>query len=1576
MNKTVQIDTPRYRDRICNALISRLVDHDRDLIQQFAELFWSKLPEEDLDTRVLDDDVGATIDNWRLFSQYAGPEVQVLINNASHTRDGWGSRHSTIRIVARDMPFVVDSLLMVFSQRGITVHLLNNIVLSATRSPDGTLTSLSREGGTGSRELFIHAEIDRLPDAEIAELTAEVERSMKDVTACVVDFPRMRNKLADWIEYLKEIPSSQERNEAISFLHWLGDNHFTFLGYREFRYEQGTINQVADATLGVLRERGLASERRLSEQPDETRSFLLEPALLSFSKSGTLSRVHRPAYPDYVGLRLINAEGRVTGEWGFLGLYTSRVYLEHPGSIPTVKRKLDAVAERSRLDANGFDGKVLAQVLATYPRDELLQIDEDELLVQAMAITHVHERRRTKVFTRFDRYGLFVTCLVFLPRDLYNTSIRERIEHLLVDAYGATHADYQPYFSESILVRLHFTLRIHPGSRQRADTRDIENRIMTMTRDWAAEMTHLAETRFGEEKGRALAKKYAAGFAAGYRESCSARTAVDDIGHLEQVSEQNPLVTQLYRLPEEAPTAFHIKLFHRASALPLSDVIPAMENMGLRVDTERTQIIRPASEQPIHLQDFLVHHSTPIDLAAAQARFSQAMTQIWHRTTENDRFNQLLISAGLAVDWIAMLRAYGRYNKQLRFGFSLDFTADTLGKHAPATTLLCQLFADRFDPHLDGSSSRDLESRFLHYADGVAILNEDRVLRRMLELILATDRTNFYQEDRSVIALKLAPGRLSGIPLPVPAHEIFISAAHVEGLHLRGGPIARGGLRWSDRHEDYRTEVLGLLKAQTVKNAVIVPTGAKGGFVIKDPAPANRLAEARRCYADFVSGLLDLTDNITNGKVVKPESSRCHDADDTYLVVAADKGTATFSDLANSISLARGFWLGDAFASGGSNGYDHKQMGITARGAWISVQRHFAEMGIDVQSQSITVLGIGDMAGDVFGNGMLLSSEIALVAAFNHQNIFIDPDPVPQLAHAERCRLFTLERSTWEDYDRAHLSAGGGIFRRDAKRISISEQMRARFNLHADFMSPDELIQALLRAPVDLLWNGGIGTYVKATQESHEQVGDRANDPVRINASELGCRAIGEGGNLGLTQAGRIEFASRGGRVNTDFIDNSAGVDCSDHEVNIKILLNERVAAGDLTLKHRNQMLSTMTDAVADLVLDNNVQQTLTLSLAERHSLGRQDEYRRSILALERSIGLNRQLEGLPDDHQLHERAREGRSLTRPELAVLIAYAKMYIKRELCTDAFTHDPATRTLLYSAFPNALVEQYGQALSCHRLCEQIIVTQAANVIVHHLGITSLMHLQEMVGGNVDDVARAFFAAYQCLELRQHWIDIDKAATSAEIQMAMRLELIQLARHATRWLLRNRRQAASIDTLAAEFTPVLGAIKTRKLALLGPSRAATAQQRIQAWHEAGVSLELAARTAQASAWVTAFAIGDAAAVGQLDVEAVADHHAALGEVLSLDALADKLLALEPETHWQSMERDILVEDVTAAQSRLAARSAASGRSTDDWLSDHDSLLASWQTVVRDLDQSQGGEFAMLTMTCRKLNDLWRSL
>ena len=1550
-------------DDVVERIRQRLAPEESALACRFAELFWSKTPGEDLIERNVEEDVEATIENWRAFHQLPADQLVLSVRNPRQ------STRTIVRIIAPDMPFVVDSVLMALSHDGLTMHSLSNAVFSTTRDAQRCLVAVDLDRHGPHRELFIYAELERMEDDALDPLRDRIEATMLDIRACVTDFDAMKAKIVVWLDALRQRPAEEDVTERIAFLEWLSDNHFTFLGYREFRYVDDAIEQVGEQSLGVLRLRPLVATRRLSEQPDEIRRFLERTEPLAFSKSGTLSLVHRPAYPDYIGFKQLDDAGNVIGEFGFLGLYTSRVYLEHPSQIPMIRRKVEQVIADSDLDPGGFDGKVLAQVLTTYPRDELFQIDEDELLHNALAITYIHERRRTRVFTRFDPYGLFVTCLVYVPRNLFNTHVRLQIQALLINAFNAERADYEPHFSESILVRLRFTLRVRPSVQTAVDIPRIESDIVAIMRDWAGELTAVAEKRFGEAEGRKLARRYGMAFPAGYREEFSPDNAADDIVLMERLGPEARLITR-FTPPDDGEELFHLKIYHNGSLLPLSDVMPQLENMGLRVIDQVPYSIEPVDSELVSFHDFRLSYHEPLDVDSVNELFDTAFVDIWNARAENDRFNQLILSARLNWRTVALLRAYARYIKQIRFGFSLDFIADTLAKHRKATELLESLFVERFDPNREGGQFDALKDQFEDYLDGVALLNEDRILRRFCELLQATVRTNFFLADRPVIALKIKPSNISLMPAPVPDSEIFVCAPHVEGVHLRAGPIARGGLRWSDRVEDYRTEVLGLVKAQTVKNAVIVPTGAKGGFVAKGGT------DGIRAYSDFVSGLLDLTDNIIDGTVVHPEGVRVLDGADPYLVVAADKGTAAFSDTANVLANEYQFWLGDGFASGGSNGYDHKQMGITARGAWISVQRHFAEQGIDVQNDAVSVIGIGDMSGDVFGNGLLLSESVQLVAAFDHRHIFIDPNPDASAGFTERRRLFELASSTWADYDATLLSTGGGIFPREVKSVRVTAEMRERFDIDADALTPDELIHALLQAPVDLIWNGGIGSYVRAADESDDEVGDRVNDHLRVTAEQLRCRVIGEGGNLGLTQRARIVFAAAGGSVNTDFIDNSAGVDCSDHEVNIKILLNEVVAGGQLTTRDRNQLLEAMTGEVTDLVLDNSYHQARALSLAERHALERHDEYRRLIWRLEAEHGLNRELEDLPSDEELIERFTHGGELTRPELAVLLAYSKTHIKHNLAEADVLADPYILRLLRSAFPEQLAEAYPDVIERHRLRPEIVATQIANDIVHQMGMSFVVHMMELIGGSVNEIARAYLAAAECFRIRRHAREIDAQDVSADTRLAMHLELVRLGRRATRWFLRHRRTSSSIDAVVDEFSGTVESLVPLRKSLMGKVTAEDWRRNVKTLVRQGVDGNVAGRTANAAVMAVALPIADAAQAHRRDLHDIAKHYSTLGEALKMDWLTAQLTQLPTTSHWQAMERDSLLDDVTSHQGMLAARTLDGDAGVDAWLSKHTSFQDNWNKTIEDAQQTAVQDFSMFAMTCRKLANLCRTL
>ncbi|MFU8815864.1 MAG: NAD-glutamate dehydrogenase [Pseudomonadales bacterium] len=1572
---------------LLNAIKDRLQDED-PLLLEFARIWWSRIPEQDLKPRVAQNDAAATIDCWRALRSRDPQAIDIHVMNPTAARDGWHSRFTVVRVMTPDMPFVTDSVLMALSHDGLITHHLGNVVLSIRRDGHNGVEAISRERGWPQREVFIYAEIDRIADSELGRLRQRLDDGLADVRAAVDDFSAMKTRLMTLTAGLRTAPPplpASQLDEALAFLDWLPQNNFTFLGYRSFDYGDGLIRQTDEEALGVMRNRSAATSRQLSEQRQRVQDFLLNPTVLSFSQSGTKSRVHRPAYPDYIGVRKFDSAGRVTGEHGFLGLYTSRVYLEHPDRIPVVRRKVSHVLERSGLDPSGFDGKVLNQVLATYPKDELFQITEDELLNTAMGITYIHERRRTRLFVRHDPYGLFVHCLIYLPRDLYSTQARLKILNVLADIYDAEDMEFEPYFSESILVRLQITLRVRPSAPPEVDEEALEAQLVQITRDWSADLQDELAERYGESRSRQIGRDYALAFPTAYRERYRVETAVEDIDVIEALSEQQPLASYFYRRPEEPTESVHLKIFHLGSTLPLSDVVATLENMGLRICSEHPYAIERSSRPMAALLDFDLLHPRPLDLTEIGERFADAFARIWKRELDDDRYNRLLLSAGLDWRQVNVLRTYARYMKQIRFGFSQEFISDTLYKHHAIAADLVRFFELRHAPRgCDDNALAAVKDRINAACDGVALLNEDRILRRYLELLEATQRVNYFRTDpasgehRPFLALKLKPRQIADLPKPVPEFEIFVASAHMEGVHLRGGPIARGGLRWSDRAEDYRTEVLGLVKAQTVKNAVIVPTGAKGGFIVRYPsadAEAFR-AQGLACYQDFIRGLLDLTDNVVAGELVHPPGVRCLDDADPYLVVAADKGTATFSDTANAVAAEYGLWLGDAFASGGSNGYDHKQMGITARGAWVSVQRHFAERGIDVQTDPITVLGIGDMSGDVFGNGMLLSETIRLVAAFNHRHIFIDPDPDPAKSFDERQRLFAQPRSSWSDYDPALISAGGGVYERSAKFIRLTAEVRELFGIDVERLSPDELIRRLLQAPVDLIWNGGIGTYVKAAAETHAEVGDRANDPLRVDAEELRCKVIGEGGNLGVTQLGRVKFARAGGAINTDFIDNSAGVDCSDHEVNIKIALNQLVTDGELTEKHRNQLLRDMTDEVSELVLTNNFRQAQMLSLAERQVRDHHAEYQHFIGRMEIEEQLDRNLEGLPSDDQLLELATHNESLTRPELAVLMAFAKTHIKTALNRSEISLDPAIRNEIFEPFPTLLENRYPEAIDSHRLAGQIIATQLANDVVHHMGITFVTHLMEFVSATTEETLRAYLAAAACFRLRERFRQIeDLPGVDAVTRLEALAELVRLGRRATRWLLRHERRNLDVAALTERYQSAIEALRGEREALFSASVQARRQERLQRMLDLGIPEATADELAGSADLATALTVISAALSCDTDPRLLVHAYGQLGDRLGVEWLISRVALFPSASHWQTMVRDSLIDDLIMEQGRLAAtvhRTCAGD--VEAWLAVNQSLVQGWQRTIEDAQHASTPDFSLYAITCRKLIELGR--
>jgi len=1599
-----------FQHQLKAALAQHIGEQALPQVALFAEQFFGIISLDELTQRRLSDLAGCTLSAWRLLERFEHAQPQVRVYNPDYERHGWQSTHTAVEVLHHDLPFLVDSVRTELNRRGYSIHTLQTTVLSVRRGPQGELLEVLAKGSSGEdvlQESLMYLEIDRCANAtDMSALARELEQVLVEVRVAVADFEPMKAKVREMLALVDQTPyavDEDEKSEIKTFLQWLVDNHFTFLGYEEFVVSadaEGSRLEYDDSSfLGLTRllRKGLTSDDLRIE--DYAVSYLREPMLLSFAKAAHPSRVHRPAYPDYVSLRQIDASGKVVKECRFMGLYTSAVYGESVHQIPYIRRKVAEVERRSGFDSKAHLGKELAQVVEVLPRDDLFQTPVDELFNTVMAIVQIQERNKIRVFLRKDPYGRFCYCLAYVPRDVYSTEVRLKIQQVLMERLKASDCEFWTFFSESVLARVQLILRVDPKVRLEIDPQQLENEVIQACRSWQDDYAALTIESFGEAQGTNVLADFPKGFPAGYKERFAAHSAVVDMQHLQALSSSRPLVMSFYQpLAQTGERQLHCKLYHADTPLALSDVLPILENLGLRVLGEFPYRVHHRNGREYWIHDFAFTYSEGLKLDIQQLNdtLQDAFVHIVNGDAENDAFNRLVLTAGLPWRDVALLRAYARYLKQIRLGFDLGYIASTLNNHTDIARELTRLFKTRFylarklaGDDLDDKQQR-LEQAILSALDDVQVLNEDRILRRYLDLIKATLRTNFYQPDangqaKGYFSFKFNPKLIPELPKPVPKFEIFVYCPRVEGVHLRFGNVARGGLRWSDREEDFRTEVLGLVKAQQVKNSVIVPVGAKGGFVPRRlPLGGSRddvQNEAIACYRIFISGLLDITDNLKEGEVVPPTAVVRHDDDDPYLVVAADKGTATFSDIANGIAIDYGFWLGDAFASGGSAGYDHKGMGITAKGAWVGVQRHFRERGINVQQDPISVIGVGDMAGDVFGNGLLMSDKLQLVAAFNHLHIFIDPNPDVASSFVERQRLFNLPRSAWTDYDASLMSEGGGIFPRSAKSIAISPQMKARFDIVADRLTPTELLNALLKAPVDLLWNGGIGTYVKASTESHGDVGDKANDALRVNGNELRCQVVGEGGNLGMTQLGRVEFGLAGGATNTDFIDNAGGVDCSDHEVNIKILLNEAVQAGDMTEKQRNLLLGSMTDEVGHLVLGNNYKQTQALSLAARRAYERLAEYKRLMADLESRGKLDRAIEFLPSEEQLTERAASEQGLTRAELSVLISYSKIDLKEQLLKSAMPDDDYLTRDMETAFPPSLVAKYGEAMRRHRLKREIVSTQIANDLVNNMGITFVQRLKESTGMSAASVAGAYVVVRDIFHL-PHWfrqIETLDYQVAADVQLALMDELMRLGRRATRWFLRSRRNDLDAGRDVAHFGPHIAALGLKLNELLeGPTRAVW-EERYRGYVEAGVPELLARMVAGTSHLYTLLPIIEASDVTGQPAADVAKAFFAVGSGLELNWYLQQISSLPVENNWQALAREAFRDDIDHQQRAITisvlqmkdAPQEVDAR-VELWLEQHEAMVKRWRAMLDDLRAATGTDYAMYAVANRELMDL----
>lgn len=1514
-----------------------------------------------------------------------------------------------LEIVQPDAPFLVDSVMGQVAEAGANVKAMVHPVV---------------EHG-GHRLSMIQVWLAPLGQERRAGLVQRIRAALADTRAAVADFRPMLDLLGRCIEDLRSAAPGDPDDlaEDLEFLHWVDAGHFVFLGAREYEYPRTADGGYAaeepvfkpEGSLGVLRDQSLTVLRRASEPAvlsAALRQSLEAADPLVVAKSNLHSRVHRRAYMDYIGVRRYGADGKPWGEVRFVGLFTAQAYNEPARSAPLLRRKIAQVMAAAGFPKGSHNYMRLDNVLETYPRDELFQVGAQELLAMALDILHLSDRPRVKLFVRRDPFDRFFSVLVYAPRERYDDRLRNRAGQILATAFGGRISAYYPSYSDAPLARVHYIVGVTPGDHAEPDLELVEERIAHAARTWTddleAEIYDSAETA---SRAPTLLSAYDGAFPIGYQDRYEAGEALADVIAVERLVEDAAIGVRAFRIASDSPRHFRFKLYRRGnSPAPLARVLPVLEDMGLSALVEEGFAINPrdasGKRSSVWIHEFIIEdeRGEHLSFESIKGPFEDAFNAVWSGATECDGFNRLVLELSLTWREAALVRSLARYRQQSGLDPRQPIQEAAVCAHPDVTRRILELFAVRFDPasalsHPERAQrAAALVAAIEEALQAVESLENDRVLRRIAALVGAITRTNYYQRDaaggaKPYISFKIASRELADLPAPKPYREIFVSAPSVEGVHLRFGPVARGGLRWSDRRDDFRTEVLGLVKAQQVKNAVIVPVGSKGGFFPKGaPRGADSQtvrANAIAAYKTFLCGLLDLTDNIdADGRIVHPAGVVIHDVDDPYLVVAADKGTATFSDIANGVAEDYGFWLGDAFASGGSAGYDHKAMGITARGAWESVKRHFRELGKDIQRDPVSVIGVGDMSGDVFGNGMLLSKALKLKAAFDHRHIFLDPDPDPIRAWNERKRLFDLPTSSWNDYDRSAISEGGGVFARTLKSIALSEPVKAMLDVRADSLAPNELITAILRSRAELLYLGGIGTYVKASGEANLDVGDKANDPVRVNGRDLRCKVVGEGANLGFTQAGRIEFALAGGRIDTDAIDNSAGVDTSDHEVNIKILTGMAERAGKLTRPERDTLLASMTDDIATHVLAHNYDQTLALSLQEAGAARNLEFDEQFMSELEVAGRLHRALEGLPSTSAVATRRENGRGLTRPELAVLLAYGKLELFENIISSDAPDDPFFRATLEGYFPRAL-RGYDAEMRGHRLRREIVATVISNEMINLCGPTFPGRLREAAACDSTALVAAFEAARQILRFTELWARVERldGKASAAAQTALFRELVEVLRGLTFWLARRAaRERSDINALTRAYRPAADALKRLVPGVLSPFEQKAAVRRASAWVKAGAPKDVAHSVALARPLIFLANVSDLATAHKWSLEQTAYVYHRVGGVFSFDRLRAAAVAQATDGGYERLATRRLVEDMLAEQAALAGSIMSfSGRPDTDeaptratasvsaWSTAHAPRVRQTRHTIEEIEKAPGGwNFAKLTIANGALREL----
>jgi glutamate dehydrogenase len=1600
--------------RVANLIEERLPKKDAPSAIKFVKQFFAKVPPQDLISRIEEEIYGSALAFWRFAAKREEGQSLVRVYNPNLEEHGWQSDHTVVEICTPDRPFLVDSIASELVEQDMTIYLTIHPVIQLCRGKDGRLVDTLDEGekvpaSWGDRcqsESYMLILVNRQSGAaRLNELTERLHLCLQEGNAAVRDWLQMRDLVQATVEEVRKnqpAPKSEDAKDVCEFLQWVHDDHFTLLGACDFDIKGKSVVPVVESALGILsssKSAILDEISTLATSPASDKGKFTEDATaIMLVKSSHKSMVHRPVYMDVICVKKYGAKGKVLGQRVFIGLFTSAAYSRAPRDIPLMRTKCAHVMEHAGFAPGSHNRKALAHIVDTFPRDELFQISEDNLYDICMGILHLQERQRVALFVREDDFSRFVSCLVYIPRDSLTTKLRRVMQAILERAYDGELMAFYTQIGDAPLARLHIIVSTSGKRKKGVDIYEVETQLIDAARNWADQMRDQLVTSNGEEKGLEQFRRYANAFPAGYIDKHNPAVAVSDISKLEEVISSGDLQLSLYRPIEADEHEVRFKLYHPASAVPLSHVLPMLENMGLRVMDEQPY--------PIHLENsdlelIMIHDfglvtasGASIDLSAIRSSFQEAFRYVWTGRVENDGFNRLVLQAGIKPLPVMLLRAMCKYLRQAKIPFSQSYMQRALASNPGVTRLLVDMFYEKFDPKAkqDSKKLNAYKEEIMQILDGVKNADEDRILRRFLNLIECMLRTNYFQPDKVTgdvkpyVSFKLDSTQIEDLPLPRPWREIFVYSPRVEGVHLRGGPVARGGLRWSDRREDFRTEVLGLVKAQQVKNAVIVPVGSKGGFYVKKaPTTGGReafLAEGIECYKTFIRGLLDLTDNIVAGEVVPPQLVVGHDDNDPYLVVAADKGTATFSDIANGVSEEYGHWLGDAFASGGSVGYDHKKMGITAKGAWESVKRHFREMGKDIQNEDFSVIGVGDMGGDVFGNGMLLSKHIKLVAAFNHLHIFIDPNPDAAKTWVERKRLFD-EVKGWDHYDKSLISKGGGIFERSAKKIEITPEIRKALGLpsSAKSLSPNELIRAILQAEIELLWFGGIGTYIKESHESDADTGDRGNDQIRVDATELKCKVIGEGANLGCTQKGRIEFALHGGRNNTDAIDNSAGVDCSDHEVNIKILLNHMVSDGDMTMKQRNKLLEQMTDEVSSLVLRDNYLQSQAITLVETRAVDLLDHQARLMKFLERQGRLNRDVEVLPNEEVLVERQAMQRGLTRPEISVIMPYAKIWLYDQLLASDLPDDPLMEEDLIRYFPTDLQNGYSDAIKSHMLRREIIATGITNSLVNRVGGSFVTQVMENTNAKPDEIARAYLITRDAFGLRDTWAEIEALdnKVDANEQIRMLIQVNRLIDRGTKWFLRNAERPLDMVKCVEGFSSGLQKLGDRLEEVLPANVLKAHLDQAKTFIDNGVPEKLAKSVAGKVVMVSGCDIVGIAHARNMDVVDVSKIYFEVGVRFDLGWMRATGEQLGLKNHWQKLAVGALIEDLYSYQSTLTHKALDARPEGGDaleglakWAEDNTLAIDQTDQMISEMKTTSGVDFAMLTVAAKQIRDM----